>query len=82
MGALAEEAQDGALAQNERHYASLLVRCWVEAKRAEGPVVRGTIRDLATGAETPIAGLGGVSAQILKQLGWDQEDRGEETVEE
>ena len=56
-----------------RSSTSLLVRCWLEPRAGGEPVVRGVIRNLATGEETLIGDAGAVSDHIVRQLKEDQD---------
>jgi hypothetical protein len=48
--------------------ALVLVRCWLEPCRGGDPVLRGYVRDLRTGMETPIADMRSIEDQVRKQL--------------
>lgn len=50
---------------------SLLLRCWLEPNPGAGPVVRGMLRNLQTGEESPIGDVDAVGCHVLRHLGWD-----------
>ena len=64
-GGLDERRSGGAQAP-----VSLLLRCWLEPQEGAGPVVRGMIRNLLTGEETPIGDVDALGGQVLRHLGW------------
>ena len=54
--------------RGERPSALILVRCWLEPSHGDEPVVRGYIRDLRSGEETPIGDVKAVEEHVRRQL--------------
>lgn len=54
---------------------SLLVRCWVEEDGRVGAAIRGTVRNLASGALTPFANPDSIGQQIALELGIETLER-------